>query len=96
MYFQRDTSQGLAAGRVSLVNARDLSEILMLLLLLLFILFNIYAEQNATFENVAVETIEDNTIGDSSGRKDIKVLEILMLLLMFCHHNQDDYDHDDH
>ena len=74
MYFQRDTSQGLAAGRVSLVNARDLSEMLMLLLLLLllFILFNIYAEQNATFENVAVETIEDNTIEDGSGKKILK------------------------
>ena len=42
VYFQRDTSQGLAAGRVSLVNARDPSEMLMLLSLLLFILFSIY------------------------------------------------------
>ena len=33
MYFQRETSQGLAAGRVSLVNARAPSQILLLLLL---------------------------------------------------------------
>ena len=32
MYFQRETSQGLAAGRVSLVNARAPSQMLLLLL----------------------------------------------------------------
>ena len=37
MYFQRETSQGLAAGRVSLVNARAPSQMLLLLLLLLLL-----------------------------------------------------------